>query len=226
MNPLLQADGTIEDEELRSIFHSESEEHLHGLDEGLLLLEGNPTHAATLQNLFRHAHNLKGTARMLGLDDLGAIAHHFEDVLGEAQRGERVLALAEITELCHHIDPMRQLVLQAVTGQVAQIDVASVLNQLHQGMQSQAPANSAPAKMDAEPVPVDPYDFGSFTFDQPSFADTGHTEPKDAEPVEQTPVAPRPPSSPAATAVFTARLRPRLALNWTPSGSHRKSWTR
>ncbi len=130
MNPLLLADGTIEDEELRAIFHSESEEHLHGLDEGLLFLETNLTHAATLQELFRHAHNLKGTARMLGLEDLGSIAHHFEDVLGAAQRGERVLAQPEISHLSHYIDPMRQLALHAVNGSVAQVDVDAVLRQL------------------------------------------------------------------------------------------------
>ncbi|MBP8125239.1 MAG: hybrid sensor histidine kinase/response regulator [Caldilineaceae bacterium] len=139
MNPLLLADGTIEDEELRAIFHSESEEHLHGLDEGLLFLETNLTHAATLQELFRHAHNLKGTARMLGLEDLGSIAHHFEDVLGAAQRGERVLAPPEISHLSHYIDPMRQLALHAVNGSVAQVDVDDVLRQLQGTTEQETP---------------------------------------------------------------------------------------
>ncbi len=155
MNPLLRADGIIEDEELRTIFHSESEEHLRGLDEGLLFLETDLTHAATLRELFRHAHNLKGTARMLGLEDLGEIAHHFEDVLGAAQRGERVLTQSEIGRLYQHIDPMRQLALSAVTGATARVDVEAVLHQLQREVETTDPTPQIQPSQD-RPMPREP----------------------------------------------------------------------
>src|ERR671922_235943 len=57
----------IEDLELRSLFRTESEEHLRILEEGLLRLESTPTDGKTLQEVFRGAHSLKGSAAMLGL---------------------------------------------------------------------------------------------------------------------------------------------------------------
>jgi len=81
----------IEDEELRTIFKAESDEHLQKLEEGLLRLEQNPADVSTLGTLFREAHSLKGAARMLGVEDVERIAHHFEDALGAAKRSERTL---------------------------------------------------------------------------------------------------------------------------------------
>lgn len=50
----------IEDQELRALFRTESEEHLHQLEDGLLRLEKNPTDQTTLEEVFRGAHSLKG----------------------------------------------------------------------------------------------------------------------------------------------------------------------
>jgi two-component system, chemotaxis family, sensor kinase CheA len=52
----------IEDQELRALFRTESEEHLHQLEDGLLRLEKNPTDQTTLEEVFRGAHSLKGGA--------------------------------------------------------------------------------------------------------------------------------------------------------------------
>lgn len=54
----------IEDEELRDLFKVESEEHLQHLDEGLLRLERDPADQATLEEVFRDAHSLKGNAHI------------------------------------------------------------------------------------------------------------------------------------------------------------------
>ena len=40
-----------------------------------------------LEELFRSAHSLKGAARMLGVEGVETLAHHFEDELGAARRG-------------------------------------------------------------------------------------------------------------------------------------------
>jgi chemotaxis protein histidine kinase CheA len=77
----------IEDQELRTLFQAESEEHLQNLDEGLLRLETNPTDARMLDALFRSAHSLKGSAGMLGVTDVEQLAHRFEDALGSAKHG-------------------------------------------------------------------------------------------------------------------------------------------
>ena len=120
----------IEDLELRELFQTECEEHLQTLDDGLLRLDGNPQDSATIEEAFRAAHSLKGTARMLGVTDVETLAHHLEDELGAAKRGRGILTSSAIDRMYAGVDAMRELVVEAVTGVAAGVDVGHVLNQL------------------------------------------------------------------------------------------------
>jgi two-component system, chemotaxis family, sensor kinase CheA len=117
----------IEDLELRSLFKTESEEHLRLLEEGLLSLENNPTDGKTLEEVFRGAHSLKGGAGMLGLRNIERVAHGFEDVLNAARQGKVVLSSEAIDELCKQLDTMRQLVDQAVSDAPGGVTPAGAL---------------------------------------------------------------------------------------------------
>ena len=81
----------IEDEELRNVFKSASEEHLQKLDDGFLYLEKHPDDSAKLEELLRETHSLKGDAGMLGVKDVSTLAHQMEHILGSVKRGETVL---------------------------------------------------------------------------------------------------------------------------------------
>ncbi len=120
----------IEDDELRELFQTESEEHLQMLDDGLLRLETNPNDKSTLEEVFRAAHSLKGTARMLGVTDVETIAHHMEEELGSVRRGRGVLTSAHIDRHSVGLAAMRRLVQEAVSGTDAGVDVTRVLGQL------------------------------------------------------------------------------------------------
>jgi two-component system chemotaxis sensor kinase CheA len=121
----------IEDQELCALFKMESEDHLQHLDEGLLRLESNPQDGATLEEVFRAAHSLKGAARMLGVRDIETVAHHFEDALGAAKRGRMILSPQTIDLLYGGLDAIRKLVQEAVTGEAAGVNVERVLAQLN-----------------------------------------------------------------------------------------------
>ena len=81
----------IEDDELREVFKTASEEHLQNLDEGLLYLEKNPNDAAKIEELLREAHSLKGDAGMLGVKDVATLSHQIEHLLGGLKRQETTL---------------------------------------------------------------------------------------------------------------------------------------
>lgn len=156
----------IDDAELRTLFQAESEEHLQSLETGLLQLEAEPRDAACLETVFRAAHSLKGSARMLGVEGLESLAHHFEDELGAARRGRRVLSSAVIERLYPGLDAMRRLAQEAVTGEPAQLDLPQVLGRLRgeeppalepqpTGVGStevEAPSTVLPDEPEAEPV--------------------------------------------------------------------------
>lgn len=77
--------------EIMATFGAELEEHLGTLNKGLLALEKRPSREEREQlllDLFRTAHNLKGSARAVGVRDIVTISNRLEDVLGTLQRGE------------------------------------------------------------------------------------------------------------------------------------------
>jgi len=135
----------IEDKELRDLFKAESEEHLQHLDEGLLQLEKNPGDRAALEEVFREAHSLKGSARMLEVSDVETIAHRFEDILGAARRGETILVPEMVDRLYRGLDAIRKLVHEAVAAEPAGVKVPDVLAHLsgegpHAAVQGAVPA--------------------------------------------------------------------------------------
>ena len=106
----------IEDEELRITFKIASEEHLEKLDEGLLLLEKAPNNPTLLAEMMREAHSLKGDANMLGIKDIGTLAHQIEHLLTTIKNGETPLTPALCDRMSSGITAIRGLVAEAVTG--------------------------------------------------------------------------------------------------------------
>jgi chemotaxis protein histidine kinase CheA len=76
-----------EDPELLSTFRAEVEERLASLSAGLLQLESNGSPRQLIAGLFRDAHTVKGSARMMGLTAVLHTAHAAEDLLGALRDG-------------------------------------------------------------------------------------------------------------------------------------------
>ena len=75
------------DPELVATFRAEVEERLASLSSGLLSLESHPRARDQVSALFRDAHTVKGSAKMLGLDSVVGVAHVMEDLLGDLRDG-------------------------------------------------------------------------------------------------------------------------------------------
>lgn len=67
---------------------TEIRERLQALNEGLLRLESESGETALIDELFRHAHSIKGSAQMVGLDLVSRVAHGLEDALGAVRSGK------------------------------------------------------------------------------------------------------------------------------------------
>src|SRR2546423_12015532 len=90
--------GWAGDPELLATFRAEVDERLASLSAGLLQLEEHPSPRQLVTGLFRDAHTVKGSARMLGLDGVLQVAHACEDLLG-ALRDGRVAVRRDIVDL-------------------------------------------------------------------------------------------------------------------------------
>jgi two-component system chemotaxis sensor kinase CheA len=73
------------DAELWQAFNDEATQRLDEMESALLAIESGDAGAGTIDSLFRNAHTIKGMAGMLGLDDVGAVAHATENILSVAR---------------------------------------------------------------------------------------------------------------------------------------------
>ncbi|CAD5918710.1 Chemotaxis protein CheA [Planktothrix agardhii] len=152
----------IEDDELREVFKTASEEHLQNLDEGLLYLEKNPNDATKIEELLREAHSLKGDAGMLGVKDVATLSHQIEHLLGGLKRQETTLTADLVDRISYGIDAIRQLVYAAVTGEPCEINAFHSLAYL-MGAKPETPTDaiSAIPTVNSEPPPPDVVEFES-----------------------------------------------------------------
>lgn len=77
-----------DDLELLNEFCNEGRDLLQHVEQGVLVLEENPKHKDTLNQVFRAFHTFKGGAGFLGIDPIKHLAHQLESVLDAARRDQ------------------------------------------------------------------------------------------------------------------------------------------
>ena len=84
--------------EILNIFQQESAEIISSMDEKLLALEKDNKNKDLAMHLFRDAHSLKGSARMLGFENIQNVAHKIEDVISLIKEDKLVIS-SKITDV-------------------------------------------------------------------------------------------------------------------------------
>ena len=96
-------------DELLTDFLAEANEGLAELDTALLRLERAPDDAATLSQIFRSVHTIKGTCGFLGLPRLERLAHAAENVLGRLRDGTLRASPDIVTLVLAALDDVRAI---------------------------------------------------------------------------------------------------------------------
>ncbi len=136
--------------QLVTVFLAESYERLDLMDEALLALEEHPGAEAPLHELFRAVHTVKGDAGSVGLDDVQAVAHRAEDLLGRALSERRALAPRAIRALLAATDHLRRRLQEVeaadleITREAAPEAIVSELERA--GLEETGPATAAAGK--------------------------------------------------------------------------------
>lgn len=82
----------------KTLFLQETEEHIKGIGDELLLLENAPHDLAITDNLFRHFHSIKGMAASMGYENMASFSHQLEDIL-DLLRKKRLTVTQEVTDI-------------------------------------------------------------------------------------------------------------------------------
>ncbi|NOG69179.1 chemotaxis protein CheW [Roseicella sp. DB1501] len=152
-------------DDLLADFLTETNEGLLALDAALVRLERAPQGAATLSEVFRIVHTIKGTCGFLGLTRLERVAHAAENVLGRYRDGTLPVTQGGISLILAALDAIRGIVagLEA-TGQEPAGEDAPLIARLDAEAEGQAPpaalappsAPSPAAAPEPDPVPAAP----------------------------------------------------------------------
>ncbi len=146
-------------------FIEEARDHLTRLEAGLAALESRPDDGEAINALFRSAHTIKGSARMLKLSGISTNAHHMEDLLEALRSGTRGPESANLQLLRRGVNAIAtQLDQVETTGGDPSADEALCLalaQAAGQGEPAQASAPGAaptwlPVKPPSSPAPTDP----------------------------------------------------------------------
>uniref|UniRef100_A0A7C3LSG5 histidine kinase n=1 Tax=Leptospirillum ferriphilum TaxID=178606 RepID=A0A7C3LSG5_9BACT len=122
---------TFDNDEMKEIlqdFLAEAEEMLEGLDTFFVQLEAHPDDRTLLNEIFRTAHSIKGSAGFIGLNRIVEVAHHAENVLNQLRQGQMRAEPLVVDIILEAMDALKLLVREVRTGTQADVDIES-LNQ-------------------------------------------------------------------------------------------------
>ncbi len=130
--------------ELVAQFKTEAYENLEQVERALLVLDKSPQDKGALDEAFRGIHNIKGAARYVGLNQLGALAHAIEDILDQSRAARRHWEPALADLVFRAVDELRQMTDALQGDEEPPRDLGSLMAQLRQaGAGVQAPPASA-----------------------------------------------------------------------------------
>ncbi len=102
--------GPFDKSGIIEFFLIEAGDHLQNLNRGLLSLEKKPSDSALIDELFRAAHTLKGSAAMMGYNGVSDVAHKAEDMLSQFRSGTIPISKETLNFLFDSVDAVKLMV--------------------------------------------------------------------------------------------------------------------
>jgi two-component system chemotaxis sensor kinase CheA len=136
-------------------FVEEAREHINKLNEGLFTLEKNPEDSKTLNAVFRSAHTIKGSSKMMKLARITEVAHRMEDVL-EALREKKISHSKPLADILFKgIDAISGIVENVAVGREVRTDNRELCEELEKAskgpLQTSGPENNGTDISDKQP---------------------------------------------------------------------------
>ena len=98
----------------KSLFLSDTGEHLNDMEGELVELEQRPDDKERIHEVFRHLHSIKGMASSMGYDEMASLAHKLEDLMDIHREHGIAVKPEEVDFLLRGLDEFRKQ-LKAIT---------------------------------------------------------------------------------------------------------------
>jgi two-component system chemotaxis sensor kinase CheA len=118
------------EKELKIGFLDEASQLLSDAEQCFLVLESNPNDGAMLDKIFRLAHNLKGSSKAVGFEDIGVFTHRLESFLLQLKNGELTIRSETISLLLTCNDHIRVMVEALKADLDAKVDSTELIERI------------------------------------------------------------------------------------------------
>jgi two-component system chemotaxis sensor kinase CheA len=98
----------------KELYRSEVDDIFHALENGIINLESGADKQSYVNELFRHAHNLKGISGAMGYESVVTASHAIENYLDAIRKGELKIKHDIVDTLLESVDLLRKCVTLAV----------------------------------------------------------------------------------------------------------------
>ena len=127
---------------LRGVFLENSAEKVQSLSDGLVRLEANPNDLDLVNDLFRHAHSLKGSGATFGMPVVTAIAHGLEEVLDRLRSGRSRVTSDAVSAMLASVDAFNLALRAPDTTEAGSPEVARAIALLEGALTNAAPVEA------------------------------------------------------------------------------------
>jgi two-component system chemotaxis sensor kinase CheA len=120
--------------QLTETFRVELDEQLQVITDGLLFLEkadsASTEFTTAIDNIFRAAHNIKGTSRGIGVNNVSEIAHRIESLFSAIRKQEIIISPTAIDLCLEGVDAMRSAMKSFIDKTELNFDLNNLVSRL------------------------------------------------------------------------------------------------
>lgn len=134
------------EKEMKLCFIEEGKQLLEEAEQCFLELEANQQGSATIEKLFRIAHNIKGTSRAVGFSQVAEFTHEFENLLLELKEGRRQVSRPCVDIMLECNDAVKGMIESLAGNLEARFDNDALIAKLKAFMSGAGVAEEAAAE--------------------------------------------------------------------------------
>ena len=136
--------------ELKLGFLDEAEQSINDVEQSFLSLESDPQNKEHINNIFRLAHNLKGSSKAVGFDQMGRFTHEFETFVLRVKDGQLKISAAVVSLLLKTTDFIKEMIAKLRTDLGAELPIDNILHEMKNFFENPAEQVLAPVKITNE----------------------------------------------------------------------------
>lgn len=118
------------EKELKLGFLDEAEQSIADVEQSFLSLETDPDNKENINNIFRLAHNLKGSSKAVGFDQLGQFTHEFETFVLKVKNEELKVSASVVSLLLKTTDFIKAAIVELRSNLDAPISYDEILHEM------------------------------------------------------------------------------------------------